>query len=126
MLELLDRAKFDCYNTIQYNINFIVNSPWGLSETNINNTDNQKILKNFQETIIKKLFTYEIYDITIWFKMIKKYSKIINKLLRNYFHKKFMTSKIDWKEGFQFTFEKIRDSLNLKWGFKAFHNVTVL
>ena len=65
MLELLDRAKFDCYNTIQYNINFIVNSPWGLSETNINNTDNQKILKNCQETIIKKLFTYEIYDITI-------------------------------------------------------------
>ena len=105
MLELLDRAKFDCYNTIQYNINFIVNSPWGLSETNINNTDNQKILKNCQETIIKKLFTYEIYDITIWFKMIKKYSKMINKLLRNYLHKKFMTSKIDWKEGFQFTFE---------------------
>ena len=105
MLELLDRAKFDCYNTIQYNINFIVNSPWGLSETNINNTDNQKILKNFQETIIKKLFTYEIYDITIWFKMIKKYSKIINKLLRNYSPKKIMTLKIDWKEGFQFTFE---------------------
>ena len=105
MLELLDRAKFDCYNTIQYNINFIVNSPWGLSETNINNTDNQKILKNCQETIIKKLFTYEIYDITIWFKMIKKYSKIINKLLRNYSPKKIMTLKIDWKEGFQFTFE---------------------
>ena len=35
--------------------------------------------------------------------MIKKYS--INKLLRNYLHKKIMTLKIDWKEGFQFTFE---------------------
>ena len=77
----------------------------GFSETNINNTDNQKILKNCQETIIEKLFTYKIYDITIWFKMIKKYSKIINKLLRNYSPKKIMTLKIDWKEGFQFTFE---------------------
>ena len=77
----------------------------GFSETNINNTDNQKILKNCQETIIEKLFTYKIYDITIWFKMIKKYSKIINKLLRNYLHKKIMTLKIDCKEGFQFTFE---------------------
>ena len=77
----------------------------GFSETNINNTDNQKILKNYQETIIEKLFTYKIYDITIWFKMIKKYSKIINKLLRNYSPKKIMTLKIDWKEGFQFTFE---------------------
>ena len=77
----------------------------GFSETNINNTDNQKILKNCQETIIEKLLTYKIYDITIWFKMIKKYSKIINKLLRNYLHKKIMILKIDWKEGFQFTFE---------------------
>ena len=41
------------------------------------------------------------------FSETKKYSKVIDKqLLRNNLHIKFMTFKIDLKEGFHFTFKK--------------------
>ena len=48
--------------------------------------------------IIKKLFTYKIYDIKNWSK----------------------------RKAFILRLKMIRDLLNLKWGFKAFHKVSVL
>ena len=47
------------YNTIQ----ILLSTPHGgFSETNINNADNQKMLKS-RKKIIKKLSAYKIYDI---------------------------------------------------------------
>lgn len=48
------------YNTIQ----ILLSTPHGgFSEKNINNADNQKMLKNRKKKIIKKLSAYKIYDI---------------------------------------------------------------
>jgi len=70
---------------------------WGFSETMI------KIIKkkNTQRLLINnywKLFTYKIHDVKNWFK----------------------------RKAFILGLKMIGDSLNLKWGFKAFHKVTIL